>query len=724
MTASTRRIFIYWLLLIISTLVVGAAALWLLGREQVHIREQASAAVAARQSAVQARTRLIAENIDLVLGDVQSGLMTTLLDAPSSNAGNYLDNWRRTNPLVHDVYYANSGGALRWGARNDSVVAWLATTPWRVSVAQPSPRQTTQSRIAAESQPAMTAAGDFHMDSPISMEQFSVTKKETNVAGASIAKGAAPVSISEGKLQNNASSYQTARVAMQSMANYNVNVAKRIDPAPPPLSAISEVEALEEIQVEKSMSVMADEKIIAPPVAADKRARATRTNSVSSAARPQAKSAESVAPVPTTSRDAAMLKSKKTDMQIPAVFDATTPPPELTGWAPWRDEAGVLHLFGWRFTTQGAVLVVEVNLEAIASRLREILPQVIEPDEAYVLFKDTGARIAQVGMNADNTAEQAYSQPLMLPGWRVAGFTVAGELGSLNTSAFLLASALLIGFFILTIIGGGSLLMRQARLSAAESAQKTSFVANVSHEFKTPLTTIRLYSELLEQGRIRDEDRRAESLQTISRETQRLARLVNNVLDFSRLEQGRKKFDLAEHDLNAELNRLLDRHAPRLAEAGIKLEREISAEPCIMKTDLDAVEQIVINLLDNACKYAANGGEVLVALRNGSSGTGDPPVGLGGMADPAMSSEHGRDARATQPITITVADRGPGIPSSHREKIFDKFHRVDDTLTASQGGSGLGLSIARQLARGLGGDLAYAPRKGGGSEFALTLRAS
>jgi signal transduction histidine kinase len=82
-----------------------------------------------------------------------------------------------------------------------------------------------------------------------------------------------------------------------------------------------------------------------------------------------------------------------------------------------------------------------------------------------------------------------------------------------------------------------------------------------------------------------------------------------------------------------------------------------------------------------------------------------------------------RGPAARVAVTITVSDRGPGIPPAHRARIFEKFHRVDDTLTAAQGGAGLGLGIARQLARALGGDLSYSPREGGGSEFTLTLRA-
>ena len=110
-------------------------------------------------------------------------------------------------------------------------------------------------------------------------------------------------------------------------------------------------------------------------------------------------------------------------------------------------------------------------------------------------------------------------------------------------------------------------------------------------------------------------------------------------------------------------------------------------------TDRDAVEQIVLNLLDNACKYAGDGREALVTLRPRTAGGAE----------------------------VLVSDRGPGVPAAHRERIFEKFHRVDETLTAEKGGAGLGLSIARQLARGLGGELRYQARAGGGSEFVLEL---
>ena len=109
--------------------------------------------------------------------------------------------------------------------------------------------------------------------------------------------------------------------------------------------------------------------------------------------------------------------------------------------------------------------------------------------------------------------------------------------------------------------------------------------------------------------------------------------------------------------------------------------------------DRDAVEQIVLNLVDNACKYAAEGGELSVSIES-TSGSG---------------------------VELRVADRGPGVPSEQRERIFEKFHRVNDTLTTEKAGAGLGLSIARQLARGLGGDLCFVPRVGGGAVFVFKL---
>jgi signal transduction histidine kinase len=341
------------------------------------------------------------------------------------------------------------------------------------------------------------------------------------------------------------------------------------------------------------------------------------------------------------------------------------------------------------------VLGAEIDAGTLMDKLAGAMPAEVNPAEGYVFRDPTGRVIHQVG-SVPVGAPPSSVVPVdatLLPGWTVAGFLdVDSSHGPFGPALFWTA-VLLLAVFIAAILAGGSLLRAQARRSDAEAAQKTSFVANVSHEFKTPLTTIRLYAELLEQNRVRNAEQGAEYLRTIGRESQRLTRLVNNVLDFSRLEQGRKKFRCEPIDLVAELNTLLDCHGPRLTEAGLRLDRRLPDGRVDVVTDRDALAQVMLNLLDNACKYAAQAGTVEVTLAT-------------------MPSDR---------VELRVADRGPGVPADQRELIFEKFHRVDDALTAEKTGAGLGLSIARQLARGLGGDLRCVARAGGGAEFVLDL---
>jgi signal transduction histidine kinase len=257
-----------------------------------------------------------------------------------------------------------------------------------------------------------------------------------------------------------------------------------------------------------------------------------------------------------------------------------------------------------------------------------------------------------------------------------------------------LISSLLVGTFVIAILLGGSLLLWQAHRNQVDAKQKTSFVSNVSHELKTPLTTIRMYAEMLGEQRIDDLNKQQSYLQTIIRESQRLTRLVNNVLDFSRLEQGCKEFFKEEIDLAALLHQQLDSQLMRIEDTGMQLIRQIETASALIDSDRDALEQIILNLVDNAIKYAADGESLTVGL----------------------------DRRKGQWI-VRIKDKGPGIPSAHRQQIFTKFHRVDNSLTARQQGSGLGLSIARQLAEGLGGSLTFCQNEEGGSCFELSLPA-
>ena len=363
-----------------------------------------------------------------------------------------------------------------------------------------------------------------------------------------------------------------------------------------------------------------------------------------------------------------------------------------SGWRPWFAD-NRLHLLGWyEWQGQSQRIGVEIEMMSLLSRLLGNFPNDPPSGETYALIDGNGDVFHQVGPLEISSDSRALAKATIssLPHWLITAYSNADA--AATGSSFLLISSLLVGTFVVAILLGGSLLLWQAHRNQIDAKQKTSFVSNVSHELKTPLTTIRMYAELLGEKRIVDADKQQNYLKTIIRESQRLTRLVNNVLDFSRLEQGRKEFSREEVDLVALLHQLLDSQLMRIEEAGMQLIRKVNVTTATIESDRDALEQIVLNLVDNAIKYAADGKNLIVELQ--------------------PEKDQWR---------VCIKDNGPGVPSAHHQQIFAKFHRVDASLTARQQGSGLGLSIARQLAEGLGGSLSFCPSEGGGSCFELTL---
>ncbi len=262
--------------------------------------------------------------------------------------------------------------------------------------------------------------------------------------------------------------------------------------------------------------------------------------------------------------------------------------------------------------------------------------------------------------------------------------------GSLSFQAgALLGLILVVGFGVVVVA-------RAARRADELSAQKTAFVSAVSHELRTPLTTLRMHAELLQEGLVAPA-----SLATIHddlvRESARLGRLVENVLAVSQLEEGRRILDLRPGDLAAHVQEVVAAQARHVASKGFApVHLELPDEPLTLRFDAQAIEQIVVNLLDNALKYAASGDhpQISVALERGP----------------------GR-------VVLRVQDRGPGVPEAERERVFQRFVRIEQASTAHTPGTGLGLSLVRDLARAHGGDAEVRPRPGGGAEFVVWLPA-
>ena len=360
------------------------------------------------------------------------------------------------------------------------------------------------------------------------------------------------------------------------------------------------------------------------------------------------------------------------------------------GWIPWFAE-NRLYILGWTKKREDSpVYGVELELMTLLSRLIGNFPQVAPGQPGYALVDDSGRLLHQAGdIKIDKETIPLLRVPLEphLPHWSLAVYLPDNRSTGAGNK-FMVLALLLLFIFIAAIAAGGFLLMRNARQNMIDAQQKTSFVSNVSHELKTPLTSIRMFAELLLEGRVRDQEKKHKYLSVIVSESRRLTRLVNNVLDFSRLEQGQKKYHFEELDIGTFLRNFMEFHSPRIKDAGMESFLSIPDEETLIKTDRDALEQVILNLVDNAVKYANEGKEISVSLN-----------------------------RNINNIKIRVEDRGPGVPESQRKKIFEKFHRVDDSLTARTQGSGLGLSIARRMLQDMGGDLYYEPGLEGGSSF-------
>lgn len=221
---------------------------------------------------------------------------------------------------------------------------------------------------------------------------------------------------------------------------------------------------------------------------------------------------------------------------------------------------------------------------------------------------------------------------------------------------------------------------------------KSDFVANVSHELRTPLALIRLYAETLELGRLTAKEKYQEYFRIIREESERLTALINNILDFSRIEAGRKEYDFKETNLPELVCSTLDSYRFQIEQHGFTFEENIAHDIPPVKVDREAIARSLLNLVNNALKYSKDNKFIGVRLY-----------------------------RANGSVKLEVRDRGIGISSSEQQKIFEKFYRCGDPLVHNVKGSGLGLSLVRHIARAHGGDVQVESAPEQGSKFTIEL---
>jgi signal transduction histidine kinase len=244
----------------------------------------------------------------------------------------------------------------------------------------------------------------------------------------------------------------------------------------------------------------------------------------------------------------------------------------------------------------------------------------------------------------------------------------------------------------LFLLGGGAFIARAIRRDSEVARMQSDFVSAVSHEFRSPLTSIRQLSEILALGRVHGDDRRQVYYDTLVRESTRLQRLVEALLNFGRMEAGVRQYRFEELDAASLVERIAAEFHPQVAEAGRSIQLEPGAEACPIEADPDAMAVALRNLVDNALKYSA----------------GAPTVWVGWPL-------------ADQRVAIRVRDSGAGIPQSEQRAIFRKFVRGSAAAAANVKGSGLGLAMVRHIVAAHGGEITVDSREGEGSTFTIFL---
>ncbi|HEY7139929.1 MAG TPA: HAMP domain-containing sensor histidine kinase [Methylomirabilota bacterium] len=279
-----------------------------------------------------------------------------------------------------------------------------------------------------------------------------------------------------------------------------------------------------------------------------------------------------------------------------------------------------------------------------------------------------------------------------LPAWRLALYQPAGPSPRAAVDRQVMLFTVAFGLLLVVIGTGLVATYRLVRRETETARLKAEFVANVSHDLKTPLSLIRVFGETLEMGRVTDEATRREYYRVITHESERLSRLIENVLDFSRIEGGRRTYDLVPVSAEPLVRDTVESFAYVLAQQGFKV--DVSVQPGLPEVpmDADAVSQALANLIDNAIKYS-DARKVLTveaAFRDGG-------------------------------LALTVGDEGIGIAREEQARIFDKFYRVGRSETQGKRGSGVGLALVRHVAEAHGGRISVESRPGEGSRFTLWL---
>ena len=303
-----------------------------------------------------------------------------------------------------------------------------------------------------------------------------------------------------------------------------------------------------------------------------------------------------------------------------------------------------------------------------------------------------GKSICSSAPSVASYVEQASLAPV-LPRWvATAGFRTT-DVDALAQASF--EKGLWFTVLVVTVLLAGIAMIVRAAVRELKLAEiKQTFVSNVSHELKTPLALIRLFAETLEMGRVKSTEKAQEYYRIIYNESRRLSQLIDNILDFSRIEAGSREYSFVSVDPAETTRAVVESYEYQIRAAGFELTTRFDTDLPRVEADPDAISQAILNLLNNSVKYSDGTKHIAVSVQEKAGG-----------------------------VVVEVADRGIGIPLSEQKRIFEKFYRVSTGLVHETKGSGLGLALVKHIVEAHHGRVSVESAPGRGSRFTIWLPA-
>jgi len=333
-----------------------------------------------------------------------------------------------------------------------------------------------------------------------------------------------------------------------------------------------------------------------------------------------------------------------------------------------------------------------INPELFVRKI--LLPrlQQISQNQFFIVIRDNQNKIISVSDNQEIINNIEFEKSMwLIPDYKV-GIALKGETIQELIRSRATNNMILIVILLLILLAAVVFVYRAVRKEVELAQLKADFVSNVSHELRTPLALISMFAETLEMDRVKNDEKKKEYYSIISQEANRLGRIVNSILNFAKMEAGKRKFSFELKNINEIVDNIFQTYSYHLQNKGFKFEKELAVNLPEVKVDSESISEAIINLIDNAVKYSNDNKEVI--LRTGYSNNN---------------------------IFIEVSDKGIGIASEHQKKIFEKFYRVSSGLVHNVKGSGIGLSLVKQIVDAHNGKIELSSKPGEGSTFRIFI---